>query len=177
MIGHPSLHCCTFAPGPRVGALSLCSRAECAEGQAVMPSAWIRTRRTKTGKPRYRVEYRLGGRESGRATRARSRRSGAATLRSGGSRASSPPSGVPDLAARHRAASRRRRSPRRRSAGRRRRVDVAEATTVQHRTALNRALPMLGTRRVDEITPAGRSPTSSRRSHATGRRASRSARR
>jgi hypothetical protein len=34
------------------------------------------------------------------------------------------------------------------------RVDVAAATTVQHRTALNRVLPTLGSRRVDEITPA-----------------------
>jgi integrase len=34
------------------------------------------------------------------------------------------------------------------------RVDVAEATTVQHRTALNRVLPVLGTKHVDEITPS-----------------------
>src|SRR5205823_6011797 len=27
-----------------------------------MPSAWVRTRQTKAGQPRYRVEYRLGGR-------------------------------------------------------------------------------------------------------------------
>ena len=32
------------------------------------------------------------------------------------------------------------------------RVDVAPATTVQHTTALNRALPMLGSRQLDEIT-------------------------
>jgi integrase len=31
------------------------------------------------------------------------------------------------------------------------RVDVAEATTVQHATAINRALPILGARRLDEI--------------------------
>ena len=29
-----------------------------------MPSAWITTRRTKGGAKRYRVAYRLGGRES-----------------------------------------------------------------------------------------------------------------
>jgi integrase len=34
------------------------------------------------------------------------------------------------------------------------RVDVAETTRVQHRTALNRVLPILGKRRVDEIRPA-----------------------
>jgi integrase len=34
------------------------------------------------------------------------------------------------------------------------RVDVAETTRVQHRTALNRVLPILGGRRVDEIRPA-----------------------
>jgi integrase len=33
------------------------------------------------------------------------------------------------------------------------RVDVAEATQVQHRTALNRALPIIGTARIDAITP------------------------
>jgi hypothetical protein len=33
------------------------------------------------------------------------------------------------------------------------RVDVAEATQVQHRTALNRALPIIGTVRIDAITP------------------------
>ena len=32
------------------------------------------------------------------------------------------------------------------------RVDVAEATAVQHRTALNRALPLLGARRLGEIS-------------------------
>jgi hypothetical protein len=32
-------------------------------------------------------------------------------------------------------------------------VDVAEATQVQHRTALNRALPIIGTVRIDAITP------------------------
>ena len=34
------------------------------------------------------------------------------------------------------------------------RVDVAEATRVQHRTALNRILPILGSRHVDELVPA-----------------------
>src|SRR5947199_7085169 len=32
------------------------------------------------------------------------------------------------------------------------RVDVAEATNVQHRTAINRAHPSLGTRRINSIT-------------------------
>jgi hypothetical protein len=27
-----------------------------------VPSAWVRTRQTKAGQPRYRLEYRLGGR-------------------------------------------------------------------------------------------------------------------
>jgi integrase len=34
------------------------------------------------------------------------------------------------------------------------RVDVAEATRVQHRTALNRVLPILGSRHVDQLAPA-----------------------
>ena len=33
------------------------------------------------------------------------------------------------------------------------RVDVTEATRVLHRVALNRVLPVLGNRPVDEITP------------------------
>ena len=32
------------------------------------------------------------------------------------------------------------------------RVDVAEATKVQHRSAINRAVPLLGDRRIDELT-------------------------
>jgi integrase len=34
------------------------------------------------------------------------------------------------------------------------RVDVRESTTIQHRTALGRVLPVLGDRRVDTLTPA-----------------------
>jgi integrase len=68
-------------------------------------SVWIRSRATKAGGVRHRVEYRLGGRE-------------APTL-FGGSFS---------------------------------RVDVTESTRTLHRVALARALPTLGTRRVDEIS-------------------------
>ena len=57
------------------------------------------------------------------------------------------------------------------------RVDVAEATRVQHRTALNRVLPILGDRRVDELEPADVADLVAALARRRARRASRSARR
>jgi integrase len=115
-------------------------------------SVWIGRRRTPSGKLRYRVGYQLGGRGS------RSRYGGSfATMREAQLRkkwiaGQLARMEVPDLsllrepepaptfseaAARWQAS----------------RIDAAEATTVQHATALNRALPMLGRRRLDEIGP------------------------
>src|SRR4051794_12340698 len=119
-----------------------------------MPSTWIITRPTRGGAKRYRVEYRLGGRES--ATRyggsfptkaeavARKRWTDGdlAGLRTPDLRAAfAEPVKAPTLkaeAARWQAS----------------RVDVREATTIQHRTALGRVLPALGDIRIDEITPS-----------------------
>jgi hypothetical protein len=55
------------------------------------------------------------------------------------------------------------------------RFDVAAETATQHRAALNRVLPTVGRSRVDDITPAD-VRSQSRRSPATARRASPSAR-
>jgi integrase len=117
-----------------------------------MPSVWVRTRPTKDGGKRWRVEYQLGGR------RTRIRYGGSfktqrealirkayiagelAARRVPELRTFAEPTLAPTFAE---AAARWQAS----------RVDVAKATMVQHRTALNRALPILGERRVDEIEP------------------------
>lgn len=118
-----------------------------------MPSAWIERRETAGGRTRYLVKYRLGGRESAhryagsfptrREALARERwvagEFAAMRVPRFGSLADSPHS-VPTLAE---AAERWRAS----------RVDVVYGTAVGHRVQLGRVLPLLGTCRVDEITP------------------------
>ena len=118
-----------------------------------MASVWIRTRTTKDGGRRYRVEYRPGGRD--------------ATTRFAGSFATRRLATIRAAAVEHDLAALRipelhpervesivptlRAEAERWQASR---VDVADATTVQHRTALNRLLAVLGARRIDAITPA-----------------------
>ena len=120
-----------------------------------MPSVRIRTRTTKSGDKRYRVVYRLGGRESTERyggsfpTRrlALARRAWIigelAALRVPDVRLLEPEaaSALPTLRA---AADRWKAS----------RVDVADSTRVLHRVALDRVLPILGDRHVDTITVA-----------------------
>jgi integrase len=116
-------------------------------------SVWIRTRSTKDRSKRYRVEYRLGGRE------ARIRYGGSfktkreATMRAGWIAGELAAQRVPRLgvAAEPVAA-----SSLREAAGRwqESRVDVTENTRLQHRSAVRMLLPLLGDRRVDAITPA-----------------------
>jgi integrase len=118
-----------------------------------MASVWIRTRITSSGEKRYVVEFRPGGRDS------KTRHGGSfttrrlATIRAGAIERELAGLHVPEFqpvrsetvvptlrseAARWQAS----------------RVDVAEATRVQHRTALGRVLPLLGELRLDAITPA-----------------------
>src|SRR5262245_11026373 len=113
-----------------------------------MPSSWIITRPTKGGTKRYRVLYRPGGRETTAKyggsfktrTEARTRQR-AIDLELAAGRlpvldliAAEPPKAptFADAAERWQAS----------------RVDVAEATTIQHRSSLNRALPTLRDRRI-----------------------------
>jgi integrase len=118
-----------------------------------VPSVWVTRRATASGEPRHRVMYRLGGRESSpryggsfkTLREARARRDfiagELAALR------------VPDLRALERAKP----APTLREAAERwraSRVDVAEGTRTLHRVALNRVLPVLGSRCVDELEPA-----------------------
>jgi integrase len=118
-----------------------------------MASVWLRKRPTKAGNTRYRVEYRVGGRES------RPRYAGSfptkrealarkawvagelANMRVPNGSALLEPAAAPLL---HDVAKRWQES----------RVDVRESTTIQHRTALGRVLPILGSRPIDRITTA-----------------------
>lgn len=115
-------------------------------------SCWIRTRRTKAGETRYRVEYRLGGRASAiryggsfpRKKDADERRlwiSGELAARR-----------VPDLGSLDAATATAPTLIDAATRWRESRVDVTEGTRVLHRVALARVLPILGTKRVDEIT-------------------------
>jgi integrase len=119
-----------------------------------MASAWIIKRSTEKDGKRYLVRYRLGGRESAtlyggsfkKLEEARSRKKWLnhelAEMR------------VPDLAA---LLVKPQGSPTFAEACERwraTRVDVTEPTRVLHRVALARALPLLGTRRIDEIVVA-----------------------
>lgn len=119
-----------------------------------MASVWIRTRKTTTGAPRYRIEFRLGGRESRihYAGSFRTRRE--ALARRAWVVGEIAAMRVPDLslldaqpvhsptvieaAARWKAS----------------RVDVAETTRVLHRVALDRVVPIVGARRIDDLSPA-----------------------
>jgi integrase len=117
-----------------------------------MPSVWIERRQTAKGGSRYLVKYRLGGRESAHryAGSFPTRREALARQRwvAGELAAMRAPrvgglddASAPTLAE---AAERWRTS----------RVDVVEGTAVGHRVQLGRVLPLLGARRVDEITTA-----------------------
>jgi integrase len=118
-----------------------------------MASVWIRTRPTKDGGKRYRVEFRLGGRESrirygGSFTTKRE-----ATIRAGWIAGELAAQRVPELGAPFEpaAASTLHEAARRWQDSR---VDVAENTRLQHRSAVRMLLAELGDRRVDSITPS-----------------------
>jgi integrase len=113
-------------------------------------SVWIERRWTKSGAPRYRVEFTLGGyrRRSRYAGSFKTRRE--ATIRKQWVAGELAALRVPDLTILREPEL----APTLAEAAKRwqaSRVDAAEATKTQHRTALNRALPILGMRRLDEI--------------------------
>lgn len=100
-----------------------------------MPSVWIRTRATKDGGRRYRVEFRLGGRESKIQGGLAARRVPDITLLKG------DPTKTPTLVE---AA----------EAWRASRVDVGEQTANMHRSSIGRIFkiaPHLRTRRIAEL--------------------------
>jgi len=118
-----------------------------------MPSVWIAKRARKDGGTSYRVMYRAGGREAApryagafsTMREAKARRDWVtgelAAMRMPNTRLLSNPPKAPTL---EEAAARWRES----------RVDVAENTRIQHRTAIALATGELGSRRVDELLAA-----------------------
>src|SRR5262245_29513721 len=114
-----------------------------------MASVFITVRSTQSGK-RYRVGYKLGGRGSRRRYAGSFKTKHEATLRknwiAGELAAGRPPDLTlivePVLAPTFSEAAERWQTSR---------VDIAENTRIQHRTALRKALPVLGSWRVDAI--------------------------
>jgi hypothetical protein len=119
-----------------------------------MPSVWIERRQTTSGRPRYLVRYRLGGRESAHryagsfATR---REALARSQWVAGELAAMRVPRLGQLAESVDAAPTLTEAAERWRASR---VDVTEGTAVGHRVQLGRVLTLLGAKRVDEITPA-----------------------
>jgi integrase len=116
-----------------------------------MASAWLTTRLTAAGDKRYRVMFRVGGRESSpryAGSFTTKREALAPKTRVLGELAAMR---IPDPAGlEHEPA----RSPTLSEAAarwRESRVDVAEGTRVLHRVALGRVLPVLGDRRINEL--------------------------
>lgn len=119
-----------------------------------MPSVWIERRRRGKDGGRYLVKYRLGGRESAhryagsfptrREALARQRWVAGELAAMRVPRIGALEDGSRSFPTLTEAAERWRAS----------RVDVAEATAVGHRVQLDRLLPLLGSRRVDEISAA-----------------------
>jgi integrase len=113
-----------------------------------LASVWIRTRTTASGK-RYRVEYQPGGRE------AKIRYGGSFKTRREALARKAYIAGelaalrMPDLRFKAEAPARTLAEAARRWQASR--IDAAANTKIQHHSALNRALPILGRRRVDEL--------------------------
>lgn len=123
-----------------------------------MPSSWIVARATKgggrnRGRPRFRVLFRLGGRESSARYAGSFVTKSEAVARKRWVDGELAALRVPDLAVLAEPAA----APTLRAVAARwqdSRVDVRESTAIQHRTALGRVLPVLGDRPVDRVTVA-----------------------
>jgi len=117
-------------------------------------SVWIKTRPTRDGGRRYRVEYRLGGRESKARYGGSFKTKREADLRKAWIAGELSLLRVPDLGLLAVEPPTRPTFAEAAAAWRASRVDVADSTRVLHRVALGRALPRLGGLRVDEIDVA-----------------------
>jgi integrase len=118
-----------------------------------MPSAWVRTRPTRDGQPRYRVEYRPGGRATPIRYGGSFKRKADADGRKRWIIGELAARRVPDLGSLEPAAPA---SPTFKAAAQTwlaARIDVSEGTRIQNRTSLNRALPLIGDHLVHELTP------------------------
>jgi hypothetical protein len=118
-----------------------------------MPSAWIEKREAPSGASRYRVRFRVGGRESVPRYGGSFESKREAVARRGWILGELAAMRVPNLGLLAAAV----KSPELREIAarwRESRVDVTEGTRGLHRIALNRVLPLLGEKPVDEITAA-----------------------
>lgn len=118
-----------------------------------MPSTWILPRETKAGDRRYRVMYRTGGREAPNLYGGSFKTKREALERKAYIAGELAARRVPDLSAFQ--------APERaptvaEAAGRWQasRVDISEATRVQHRSSLRALLPLIGDRRLDDLAAA-----------------------
>jgi integrase len=117
-----------------------------------MPSVWVERRETSAGRTRYLVKYRLGGRESAHRYAGSFATRREALARRGWIAGELAAMRVPDVSLLQIEPTR---SPSVADACERwraTRVDVAETTRVLHRVALGRVLPILGDRRLDQLT-------------------------
>jgi integrase len=118
-----------------------------------MASSWILTRETKDGGRRYRVLFRVGGRESKQQYAGSFKRKDDALARKAWVIGELAARRVPDLRTLETDA----KAPTLEEAAirwRESRVDVSENTRIQHRTSIALACSELGSHRVDEITTA-----------------------
>jgi integrase len=118
-----------------------------------MPSAWISKHTTTAGEQRYRVAYRIGGRESASRRAGSFRTQREAKTRRDWIAGELAAMRVPDLALLAEPVS----APMLAEAAKRwqeSRVDVTENTKLQHRSAIAAATLELGDRRIDTLTPA-----------------------
>jgi integrase len=115
-------------------------------------SVWIRTRTTRDGSKRYRVEFRVGGRESRPKYAGSFKTKREANAREAWIAAELAARRVPDLTSLEFAT----KAPTLADVAERwyaSRVDVAPNTKLQHRSAMRNLSAVLGASRVDEITP------------------------
>jgi integrase len=118
-----------------------------------MPSVWLKRRAAASGSVRFRVVYRVGGRESRVRYAGSFQTKREALVRKAWVAGELAAMRVPDLSILAESPM----APALRDVAERwqaSRVDVRESTTIQHRTALNRVVPVLGDRPVDEISAA-----------------------
>ena len=114
-----------------------------------MASCWITLRRTRSGKRRYRVEFRVGGRESATRFGGSFKTKREADERKRWVAGELAAKRVPDLGWRELAAPSFAQAAKDWQAAR---VDVAESTRDQHRIQLDKLLPLIGSRRLDTLT-------------------------
>ncbi|MFL5926889.1 MAG: tyrosine recombinase XerC [Gaiellaceae bacterium] len=119
-----------------------------------MSSVWIRTRTTKDGSKRYRVEFRPGGREEPVRFAGSFKTKRLATIRAGWIEVELAANRMPDLALLTNDPAPALTFGRAAVAWRASRVDVAASTAEQHRIQLDKLLPLISSRAVGTLEAA-----------------------